>query len=132
MNVSGAIYLCCFFFLLGRDLENCLKMGYLHRQERWASFLYREQLDALFDHYLARLSRQVHTFSLLGTADDHFHAAGAQRVPVIPLFVLLLMFLLHILTPMKKLIFRQFDHWVASHCTGVRRIRHREGNRWNY
>ena len=89
MNVSGAINLCCFCFLLGRDLENCLRTGYLHRRERWASFLYCEQLDALFDHYLARLSRQVHTFSLLRTVDDYFHAAGAQRVFVIPSFVLL-------------------------------------------
>ena len=92
MSISDVIYLCCFCFLLGRDLANCMKIarripGYLHRRGRWASFLYRKRLDALLDHYLVRLSRQDHAFSLLGTIDDRFHTAGAQRISVIPSFV---------------------------------------------
>ena len=58
--------------------------GYLHRQGQWASFLYRERLDALLDRYLAHLFCQDSAFSLLGPVDDRFHAAGAQRVPAIP------------------------------------------------
>ena len=58
--------------------------GYLHHQGQWASFLYRKRLDALLNHYLARLFRQDRFFSLLGPVDDCFHAAGAQRVLVIP------------------------------------------------
>ena len=44
-------------------------------------------MDALLDHYLARLSRQVHAFSLLGIVDDRFHTTGAHHVPAIPSFV---------------------------------------------
>ena len=40
-----------------------------------------------FDHYLTCLSCQDHAFSLLGTLDDRLHATGAQRIPIIPLFV---------------------------------------------
>ena len=87
VSVSGAIYPC--YFLLGRDLASCLRiarhlLGYLHRQGRWASFLYRERLYALLDCYLVRLFRQDCAFPLLRPTDDHFHAAGAQRVPAIP------------------------------------------------
>ena len=85
--VSGAIYLCC--FLLeggggggGTRIAHRLP-GYLHRQGRWASFLYRERLDALLNRYLVRLFRQDHVFSLLEPANDHFHVVGAQRVPII-------------------------------------------------
>ena len=107
--------------------------GYQHRRGQWAPFLYRERLDALLDHYLVCLSRQDLAFSLLGPVDDHFHATVARLVPIIPSFVcLLLLFLLHISTPMKKLIFWRMDHWVASHCTCVRRIRRGEGNRRSY
>ena len=56
-------------------------------QGRWASFLYRERLDALLNRYLARLFRQDLIFSLLKPVDDRFHVAGAQRVPIIPSFV---------------------------------------------
>ena len=87
VSVSGAIYPCCFF--LGRDLASCLRIarrlsGYLHHQGRWASFLYRERLDALLDFYLARLFRQDHAFSLLGPINYCFHAASAQRILAIP------------------------------------------------
>ena len=44
-------------------------------------------MDALLDHYLEHLSRQVHAFSLLGIVDDRFHATGAHHVLVIPSFV---------------------------------------------
>ena len=89
-SVSGVIYPCYFF--LGRVLASCLRIarhlpGYLHRQGRWASFLYREQLDALLDSYLVCLFRRDHAFSLLGPANDRFHAAGAQLVPTILSFV---------------------------------------------
>ena len=90
MSVFSVIYPCC--FLLGRDLASCLRIacrlsGYLHRQGRWAYFLYRELRDALFDCYLAHLFRQDGAFSLLGPVDDHFCAAGAQSIPAIPSFV---------------------------------------------
>ena len=86
-SVSGAIYPYC--FLLRRDLARCPRIacrlsGYLHRQGRWASFLYRELLDALLDRHLVSLFSQDRAFSLLGPVDNHFHAAGAQLVPVIP------------------------------------------------
>ena len=87
VSVSGTIYTCC--FLLGRDLASCLKIthhlpGYLHHQGQWASFLYREQLDALLDRYLGRLFHQDCAFFSTRPANDRFHAAGAQRVPQIP------------------------------------------------
>ena len=87
VSVSGAI--CPYCFLLRRDLASFLRTarrlpGYLHHQGRWASFLYRERLDALLDRYLARLFRQDRAFSLLGTADNCFHVASAQHVPAIP------------------------------------------------
>ena len=90
VSVSGAIYLCC--FLLGRDLASCLRIarhlsGYLHRQGRWGSFLYRERLDVLLDRYLTRLFHQDRVFSLLEPAKYCFHAASAQRIPIIPSFV---------------------------------------------
>ena len=44
-------------------------------------------MDAFLDYYLARLSRQDHTFSLLGPIDDRFHVVGARHVPTIPSFV---------------------------------------------
>ena len=86
MSASGAIYPCYFF--LGRDLASCLRiachlLGYLHHQGQWASFLYHKQLDALLDSYLVCLFRRDHAFSLLGPANDHFHAVGAQLVPTI-------------------------------------------------
>ena len=92
LSVSSAIYLCCFCFLLGRDLANCLRIahrlpGYLHRRGQWVSFLYHERLDALLDHYLMCLSHQDHAFSPLGPTDDLFHAVVALRVPAIPSFV---------------------------------------------
>ena len=92
MSVSSVIYLCCFCFLLGRDLANFPRiarplLGYLHRRGRWDSFLYHERRDALLDHYLARLSRQDHAFSPLGPIDDRFYSTVARRVPSIPLVI---------------------------------------------
>ena len=78
VSFCSVIFLCCFCFLLGRALANCLRIarrlpGYLHCRGQWASFFfYRKRLDALLDHYLARLSRQDHAFSLLGSLDDSF------------------------------------------------------------
>ena len=49
------------------------------------------------------------------------------------MFCLLFMFLLYVLTPMKKLILRRLDHLVAGHCTYVGRVRcGGYGNRWSY
>ena len=89
-SVSGAIYPYC--FLPWRDLASCLNItcrlpGYLHLQGQWVSFLYHERLDALLDCYLTCLFHQDRAFFLLGPIDDHFHAAGAQRIPTIPLSV---------------------------------------------
>ena len=79
--VSSLTYLCCFFFLLGRDLANCLRIAcrlswFLHHRGQWDSFLYCERRDALLDHYLARLSLQDNAFQLLRPVDDHFHIVG--------------------------------------------------------
>ena len=80
VSVFYVIYPYC--FLLGRDLASCLRIprrltGYLHHPGRWASFIYRERLDALLDRYLASLFCQDRAFSLLGLVDDRFHATGA-------------------------------------------------------
>ena len=92
MSVSVAIYPCCFFS--GRDFGSCLRIthrlpGYLHRQGRWASFIYRERSSALLVCYLERLFRQDCSFFPLEPTDNRFHATGAQCVPAIPSPVLL-------------------------------------------
>ena len=45
---------------------------------------------------------------------------------------LLLMFLLHVLTPMKELIFGRLDHRVVGHCNCVRQSRFGKGNCRSY
>ena len=64
-------------------------LWYIHRQGRWAPFLYREWPGALIDRCLTRLFRQDHAFFLPGLANDLFHIADVQRDPSIPLFSLL-------------------------------------------
>ena len=73
----------------------------------------------------------------------HFFNLGRQTV-VFPLLMFsailqflhlsyfLFLFLLHVLTLMKKLVFERLDHWVSSHCTYVREIKCGYGNRWSY
>ena len=85
-SVFGSTWPC--YFLMGRGLASCLRTthhlsGYLHRQGRWASFLYRKQTGALPDRYLARLFRQVRAFFLPRPENDCFHAADVQRDPAI-------------------------------------------------
>ena len=83
-----------YYFLLGRGLASCLRttrrlLRYLHRHGRWAPLLYREQLGALLDHYLARLFHQDRALFLLRLANDRFHVADVQRDPAIPSSALL-------------------------------------------
>ena len=92
VSVSIAIYPC--FFISRRDLASCLRTTrrlpeYLHRQGRWASFIYHERSGAFLVCYLARLFRQDCSFFPLEPADNRFHATGAQRIPTIPSLVLL-------------------------------------------
>ena len=70
-------------------MASCLRTSsrlprYLHRQEQWAHFLYRERSGALLDHYLACLFRQDRAFFLPRPANDRFHATYFQRDPEIP------------------------------------------------
>ena len=136
VSVSGATWPC--YFLLGRGLASCLRitrhpLRYLCCQGRWALFLYCGQLGlclaAIWHVFFAKIA--------------HFFNLGSQTV-VFPLQMfdailqfphpscLLFLFLLHVLTPMKKLIFGRLNHRVSSHCTCVRRIRCRYGNHRSY
>ena len=67
--------------------DNSLSVGVSTSSRAMDFFPLSRRLDALLDHYLARLSSQDHAFSLLGPVDDRFHGVGSQRVPAIPSFV---------------------------------------------
>ena len=117
-------------------MANCLRITrrqprYLHRQGRWASFLYSGRLDALLYCYLARLFCQNRSFFFLGSQTIIFMLQVLSAfLQFLHLSRLLLLFLIHILMPMKKLIFRRLDHWVASHCICIKQIRYRNGSHW--
>ena len=67
----------------------CRLLGHLHRQGRWAPFLYHERSGASLDRCLARLFRQDRVFFQLRPINDRFHAADVQRPPEILSYALL-------------------------------------------
>ena len=127
-----------FYSLLGRGLASCLRiarrpLGYLRCQVRWAPFPYYGRSGALLNYFFARLFAKIVPFFYLGQQKIVLTLQMFNAILQFPhLSCLLLLFLLHVLTSMKKLVFRGLDHQVVGHCSYVRRIRCEEGNLRSY
>ena len=107
-SISRATWPC--YFLLGIDLASYLRttrclLGYLHRQGRWAPFLYRERSGALLDCYLAFSFTKIVPFFYMGPKTIVFMLQVFSAILQFHhLPCLLFIFLLYLLIPMKELI----------------------------
>ena len=115
---------------------NCLRITrrqpeYLHCQGRWLlSFIAEDWMLCLIVILYVSFVKIAHFFFLGSQTIIFTLQVLSAFLQFLHLSRLLLLFLIHILMPMKKLIFRRLDHWVASHCICIRQIRCRNGSYW--